>query len=145
MIPRERRERVLDSIVALLEDEPMALVELAAHVPITLRWVREYVKLLLKGSPKRIHVCGWRRNSPGSPSRLYAAGDQPDAPKPKPRTNTELYRERRMDPEVRAVETERKRVRRMRGKVAKHTSIVSSILIGVLHGNDSATRKQRRR
>lgn len=40
---------------------------------------------------ERIHICGWERSlvTAGGPKALWALGDKPDAPRPKPLSNRE--------------------------------------------------------
>lgn len=81
----ERKAKVLD-----LLKKPHTRAELAKATGIGVNGMHAYL-LALKGE-KLIHVSGWRRNSPGSPSPIYMVGNKRNAPKPRPVTNAEKTR-----------------------------------------------------
>lgn len=88
----------LERILTVLA-EPKTRSELCEIIGIGLRSLHPYLNHLMDPENRRVHICGWRRNSPGSPSPLYLVGDLPDKRRPRAVTNAERLAKRRKDPE----------------------------------------------
>ena len=141
MTPRNCNQEVLAKVLALLQT-PMDVHQLAEYVHLSPANVRRYVRILHMEAPKRVYVHSWRKNSPGSPTRIFAAGDLEDAPKPVPFTGAEIRSRLREDPERRAREAARKRTDRIKARLKKAPSLVAAPLFGGLHGNSAAVKKR---
>lgn len=90
------RSEVPEAITILLRAEgPMTTTELARATGLQRDWVSAAIgrmKKPLVTLPRRIHIAAWRRDSEGLRDYLrpvYALGDLPDAPRPKPVSKAE--------------------------------------------------------
>lgn len=90
----------LSQLRAALADKPLRRKDMARLLDVSEDTVYRYLKILR--DVKEVHVGRWERNTEGGqPFAWFAAGDKPDAPKPRPLTNSEqgkrYYRKMKRD------------------------------------------------
>ena len=102
-----------DKVLKLLESgQRKTRSELAELTGIGINAMHAYLADMM--SQDLIHIHSWQRNSPGSPSPVYAFGKGKNAEKPKPMTNAEKKRKHRKCADVREAEAMQKRARRIK-------------------------------
>lgn len=88
----------MDIVLKCLE-QPRTRRELAEMTSVGVRAIQSYLSTLMAETPRRIHVCDWRKNTPGSPSAVYRVGNKPDKARPPAETGAARARKRRKDAE----------------------------------------------
>lgn len=82
-----------DLLRAQLKRSPMDAVELAAKAGVSERAAMERIRRMHER--REVYVKSWERFSPGGcPSRIWALGDKPDAPRPVAATGAEKWQRR---------------------------------------------------
>lgn len=66
---------------------PHTRAELAVATGVGIGAMGRYLTALK--ADKRIHICDWRKNAPGSPSPVYLVGNKPNKRRPRPLTAAE--------------------------------------------------------
>lgn len=74
---KERGERQIARILALLAEKPMTALQLADALGLTKSAVHIYLRRL-QSDPRRVRVCDYLRNG-GRPFSIYGLGSEPDA------------------------------------------------------------------
>lgn len=78
----------IDRMLAALEAKPMTRAEMEVELFASKTKMLNYIRHLHGGETKRIYIKRWASTS-GPNAPVYAVGDLPDAPKPRPLTDEE--------------------------------------------------------
>jgi predicted ArsR family transcriptional regulator len=76
---KERGERQKQRILDLVASEPKTAKQLAEGIHLSLTGVLLHTKVMMRETPRRLHIAGWVPSSGGKPAPLYGLGDVPDA------------------------------------------------------------------
>lgn len=111
-------KRRIDRIIELLNETPMTVHDLAERLPLSRRWVTEYLKHLR--SLNKVYVTDWTKHIEQRKKRhaveIWALGDKKDKPKPPPDGQYTRYKRAwnavKSDPDRHEQHLARRRVKR---------------------------------
>lgn len=93
--------------------QPHSRRELSVALGVDIRTVQSHLTAIREEKPRPVSIVRWKRNSPGSPTPIYAISDLPDAPRPMRFSSAKTTARSRCDPETRWEEAKRRKAARI--------------------------------